>query len=177
MTQIGTLADFRAENFDDANGKLYDISDNVFTGTNNGATTVGNPQARYRTGTFTPTVTFGGAAAGLTYTTQEAYFTQIGGLCFVTGTITLSAKGSSTGSALIVGLPFTGLNTAGNAQAVAIGAVSGMATLGSAVTGAVVDSQSQIALYDTGSTGTADLDDTNFTNSSSVTFGGVYRIA
>lgn len=39
LTQIGTLADFRAENFID--GKLIDLSSNNFVGINNGATLVG----------------------------------------------------------------------------------------------------------------------------------------
>jgi len=42
VTEIGTLADFRAENYDPDSSTLADISDNAFIGTNNGATFVGN---------------------------------------------------------------------------------------------------------------------------------------
>ena len=42
ITEIGTLADFRAENYDPDSLTLADISDNAFIGTNNGATFVGN---------------------------------------------------------------------------------------------------------------------------------------
>lgn len=41
ITQIGTVADFRAENFDTSEDLWRDASDNDFDGTNNGATLVG----------------------------------------------------------------------------------------------------------------------------------------
>jgi hypothetical protein len=41
VTQIGTLVDIRAENFNEAAGEIYDMSDNGFIGTNNGASVVG----------------------------------------------------------------------------------------------------------------------------------------
>jgi hypothetical protein len=60
------------------------------------------------TGTFTPGITFGGAAVGLTYSQQDGLYTDLGnGLVHVTMTIVLSAVGSSTGTANITGLPFT----------------------------------------------------------------------
>lgn len=57
------------------------------------------------TGTFVPTLTFGGTSTGITYTTQEARYTQIGNMLFFTVYIDLSSKGSSTGTAAIAGLP------------------------------------------------------------------------
>jgi hypothetical protein len=60
------------------------------------------------TGTFTPGITFGGAAVGLTYSQQTGFYTDLGnGLVHVTMTIVLSAVGSSTGTANVTGLPFT----------------------------------------------------------------------
>jgi hypothetical protein len=41
ITQIGTLLDARAENFNEAGGELLDLSSNAFVATNNGATQVG----------------------------------------------------------------------------------------------------------------------------------------
>jgi hypothetical protein len=41
VTEIGTLADFRAEDFNESAGKLLDRSTNNFVGVNNGATLVG----------------------------------------------------------------------------------------------------------------------------------------
>ena len=60
------------------------------------------------TGTFTPGITFGGAAVGLTYAQQTGFYTDLGnGLVHVTLAIVLSAVGSSTGTANVTGLPFT----------------------------------------------------------------------
>lgn len=61
----------------------------------------------YEEGTFTPTIAFGGAAVGLTYGAQTGSYTKIGNTVRVNLTIQLSAKGSSTGAAVVSGLPFT----------------------------------------------------------------------
>jgi len=61
----------------------------------------------YEEGTWTPTITFGGAAVGVTYTTQSGTYTKIGNLVTVTYDLILSAKGSSTGAVRITNLPFT----------------------------------------------------------------------
>jgi hypothetical protein len=61
----------------------------------------------YLEGTFTPAVTFGGGSTGLTYTAQGGTYTRVGRLVHVQLVILLSAKGSSTGTALITGLPLT----------------------------------------------------------------------
>ena len=74
VTEIGTLADFRAENFDSDTGKLVDISDNAFVGVATGTTLTGRAYPVYETGTWTPSVTFGGGSTGVTYSTQEGYY-------------------------------------------------------------------------------------------------------
>lgn len=61
----------------------------------------------YEEGTFTPTLTFGGGSTGLTYLSQGGFYTKIGNQVTVNVTISLSNKGSSTGVAVIGGLPFT----------------------------------------------------------------------
>jgi hypothetical protein len=63
----------------------------------------------YEQGTWTPSVTFGGAAAGQTGT-FAGFYTKIGNQVFATCLINLSAKGSSTGVAEISGLPFASIN-------------------------------------------------------------------
>jgi len=65
---------------------------------------------RYETGTFTPTLSFGGASTGITYDYQEGAYTRIGNVCHVAILINLSSKGTSTGAAKIEGLPFPGAN-------------------------------------------------------------------
>lgn len=61
-------------------------------------------------GTFTPGLSFGGGSTGMTFSLQTGSYLVVGNRCFVNGIISLSAKGSSTGNALITGLPFTVLN-------------------------------------------------------------------
>jgi hypothetical protein len=61
----------------------------------------------YETGTFTPTISFGGASVGVTYSNQQGYYIKVGKLVYVTMYIRLNNKGSSTGDAYIEGLPFT----------------------------------------------------------------------
>lgn len=61
----------------------------------------------YEEGDWTPTLAFGGAATGLTYSSNVGKYTKIGRQVTLTGLLALSAKGSSTGAAVISGLPFT----------------------------------------------------------------------
>ncbi len=57
--------------------------------------------------TFVPVLSFGGATTGITYVTQTGNYTRIGSLVFVEILITLTSKGSATGTATITTLPFT----------------------------------------------------------------------
>ena len=61
----------------------------------------------YEEGAFTPSLLFGGAAVGMTYTQQSGTYTKKGREFTCIIAINLSAKGSSTGAATISGLPFT----------------------------------------------------------------------
>ena len=60
-------------------------------------------------GSWTPDFRFGGAAVGMTYSSRSGSYVKIGQLVIVSMTMTLSAKGSSTGAATIQGLPFAGV--------------------------------------------------------------------
>ena len=55
---------------------------------------------------WTPTLQFGGAAVGMTFTTQVGTYVRVGNLVFVNFFLLLSAKGSSTGTCTVGGLPF-----------------------------------------------------------------------
>lgn len=59
----------------------------------------------YADTTWTPSLKFGGASVGMTYTTQSGKYVRIGQQVFFTGVMVLSAKGSSTGGATITGVP------------------------------------------------------------------------
>jgi hypothetical protein len=73
----------------------------------------------YEEGTFTPSITFGGASVGMTGTFSGRY-TKVGRAVTVNGIITLTAKGSSTGNAIITGLPFTSANAVGEYTSVSL---------------------------------------------------------
>jgi len=60
----------------------------------------------YEEGTFTPTLTFGGASTGITGNFSGKY-TKIGNVVYYAVSIGLTSKGSATGDAGIGGLPFT----------------------------------------------------------------------
>jgi hypothetical protein len=56
-------------------------------------------------GTFTPGVAFGGGTTGITYTTQTGKYLQFGNIVLMTGAVLLSNKGSSTGAVTLTGFP------------------------------------------------------------------------
>jgi hypothetical protein len=73
----------------------------------NGDTAAANALDDYEEGTWTMGVAFGGASVGVTYTSNTGTYTKIGRQVMVNGIVVLSSKGSSTGDALLTGLPFT----------------------------------------------------------------------
>jgi len=60
----------------------------------------------YEEGIWTPTLEFGGASVGITYSVQQGVYTKIGNMVFFNIRIQLTSKGVSVGDALIQGLPF-----------------------------------------------------------------------
>ena len=80
-------------------GKGIDFSATAGTGTS-------ELLSDYEEGNWTPTLTFGGASVGMTYSSQQAWYTKIGRTVNATCLIGLSAKGSSSGYAFIEGFPF-----------------------------------------------------------------------
>ena len=61
----------------------------------------------YEEGTWTMGVSFGGASVDVTTSSNSGTYTKIGRQVTVNGYLQLTSKGSSTGNALITGLPFT----------------------------------------------------------------------
>jgi hypothetical protein len=72
----------------------------------NGDTAAANALDDYEEGTWTMGLAFGGASVGVTYGANTGAYTKIGRKVTVTGYLSLSSKGSSTGIARITGLPF-----------------------------------------------------------------------
>jgi hypothetical protein len=80
----------------------------------NGDTAAANALDDYEEGTWTMGVSFGGASVGVTYNGNTGTYTKIGRQVTVNGYLALTSKGSSTGNALLTGLPFTIGNSASN---------------------------------------------------------------
>jgi hypothetical protein len=125
----------------------------------------------YAQGTFTPAIAFGGGTTGITYTTQSGNYTRIGRVVVFDIVVTLSAKGSSTGSAQITGLPIAAAGEATTAiHVTAMTAGVGDTHLQSVVSGSV------IVLRDISGGSQANLTDVDFSNTSSIRISGAYRV-
>jgi len=82
------------------------ISGVTFTNSGVGInTTTITSQNFNKTGTFTPGIAFGGATTGITYSTQEGHYTQIGNVVYFSAFVNLSSKGSASGQATLTGFP------------------------------------------------------------------------
>lgn len=132
------------------------------TGINFGGTTLGT----YVEGTWTPTLTFGGGSTGITYGTQTGRYVQIGKQVTAQFAVTLTSKGSSTGTATISGLPIAN-NSSVNAGAIIGSAIN--VTLTGSPDGSVVPGATVITLQQWGTGGTAPLADTNLSNTTAMT--------
>ena len=129
-------------------------------------------QRPYEQGTFTPTIAFGGASVGITYTTQLGRYERIGRSVFITGSVVLSNKGSSTGVATIEGLPFaSGMLSAAN-----VVGVSGFTSLTAGTDGLFSAGTTNILVRLPGTTGSTSVTNTNFSNTSAIYFAGNYSI-
>lgn len=124
---------------------------------------------------WTPVLLFGGAATGITYSTQSGTYAQIGNQVTITVNLVLTSKGSATGTATISGLPVVG--------ATAISFISGPVfasgiTLISPITTVARILGSQITLNAVNLTGSGlgVLTDVAFSNVSTLSFSITYHI-
>jgi len=120
LTEIGTLADFRAERYDTSTNKLYCLSDNAFVGTGTSVSLTGREVPVYETGTWTPVYTpSSGSFTALTMDVTDATYTRVGNLVTVSANIktdNLDVTGAS-GNLQISGLPFTASGIAAGSTA------------------------------------------------------------
>ena len=126
-------------------------------------------------GTFTPTLTFGGAAVGLTYSKQVGRWQRIGNRVFFTALVILSAKGSSTGNAVLNGLPVAGEATVDNYQMLPVRPSSLVSTSGSIVA-LLTAGGTTLAIAQTTTGTTTNLTDANFNNTSQILISGSYEV-
>lgn len=112
------------------------------------------------TASWTPALKFGGASVGMTYSTQTGTYCRIGKNVIAEFSIALTAKGSSTGAATITGIPVAAL---GNG----LGIVHVYQSL-AGITGSLYWplGASTLTCTQGGTTGQADLDQSNFTDTS-----------
>jgi hypothetical protein len=129
-------------------------------------------QINYTEGTFTPAVTFGGGSTGITYTTQTGFYERIGRMVHVEIAVLLSAKGSSTGAAVITGLPLTvAATSAGHYQMSAMTAGVGDTYLQGAFSGA----STNFNLQDIAAGSAAQITEVDFSDTTLIRINGVYR--
>ena len=124
--------------------------------------------------TWTPALTFGGGNTGLTYSSQAGVYWQIGSVVYFTGYVTLSAKGSSTGSVAIT-LPSTAANDTSGAYVTNI-RVNAMASYPSGTTmvlGVITPNTNSLSI-DAQGVNFASVLDSNCTNTTQFVFSGFY---
>ena len=134
----------------------------------------GSNGIRYETGTFTPSLAFGGGSTGLTFSSRGGDYVRVGRLVSWTATMTLSAKGSSAGSAKLTGLPFAKGATAGVANPVSTAYYDTMTGLTSTPFGTLDNGATTASLFDGGATAAAALDEGNFNDTTTLQIGGQY---
>ena len=119
-------------------------------------------------------MTFGGASTGITYSSRAGQYTIIGNVVYFTFVILLSSKGSSTGLAAVTGLPVAAGATVGNYQNIGSLAGGSFSAGSNAFMGVIFGGTTSISLYETTPLNSFQLNDTNFTNTSSFGITGFY---
>lgn len=133
--------------------------------------------ATFTTGSWTPTLKFGGATTGITYGIQQGYYTQIGNLIFIYALISLTSKGTAVGVVTVDGLPQAvsaqaNYNPVGQASHYINITIAGFTWLNlQFLSGTTTFS---IEAMDT--TSTSPMGDANFTNTSGMYFMGFYQV-
>jgi hypothetical protein len=141
----------------------------------NGDTSADNALDDYEEGTWTMNISFGGASVGVIYSNNTGSYTKIGRKVTVIGYMTLTNKGSSTGIAIITGLPFTiasGLSSYSSPSLRCAGiSYVGMLTGYGAVT------QQNIVLQEVTEAGVVtDITNSDFTNTSDILLSFTYFV-
>jgi hypothetical protein len=131
----------------------------------------------YEEGSWTPGVTFGGTAVGVTYGSLNlGRYTKIGRLCVATGTLHLTNKGSSSGLAVLAGLPFASPNT-GLWTSCAIGYAASTTSVVGSVLGLQVFNDNKVHLFHSNNGNATQLSNTNFTNGTQLHVTVAYEVA
>ena len=128
----------------------------------------------YEEGTYTPTVSYSGSTSGITYAARTGSYTKIGNVITVQVMVTLTNKGTGSGS-VIVSLPFT--NKAERAG-LAIGNTQGISANNSSYQAMVEVNLANVYFrVPSGLGGTTELGYADINNSFYVAMSGVYLIS
>jgi hypothetical protein len=140
-----------------------------------GATTT--TLSHYQEGTWTPALTFGGSANGLTYqaSSQIGRYIRIGTLVNAWASLRLLTVGSSVGNAVVGGLPFASFNLTNHRPPITV-AYALMSFTG-ALQGINVNNTTDITLQIGNNGANTPATNTNFTNTSSLYINLVYETA
>jgi hypothetical protein len=175
VMEIGRYIDFHSTDGDtsDYGARLdYDgtniVSTNAFSmasGIYLGGTVAANLLDDYETGVFTPTLSFGGASVGITYSNQYGRYTKVGRQVTVQVGVYLTSKGTSTGGAVVSGLPFNVTTQAGGFGSYA-GTFkgAGMASLSNATNVIADENTTTLLLEENNASGASALTNANFTD-------------
>lgn len=129
-------------------------------------------------GTWTPSLTFGGASVGMIYSTRVGGFTRQADRVTINAYIALSAKGSSTSNARIVGLPYTVATGANSGYTSTSIWANGVSKTNYALSAYTAQSSTQVALdaYPTNADGGSgvNLTDTNFSTTAGIMIATTY---
>lgn len=120
-------------------------------------------------GTWTPVLSFGGLSVGIAYTTQTGTYVRIGPLIFWQMRIVLTSKGSSTGAAVIAGLPAV---AGSDHQRGDVDAYANMASI-TPFFGLVSSGTSAITLVTHGTATQTNMTDANFLGTGTLVMSGV----
>lgn len=157
--------------------KMYDGTSwvTIFTFDTSAHTASPVPQ----TGTWTPTLAFGGASVGITYSIRVGRYQKVGNRVTVKGEIFLTSKGSSTGNATLSGFPFTAAadgSPTGNAAVCAAYASNGFTFTGQMLVSISTAGTSGLIFADSNGAITI-LTDAAFSNGSIISFNMTYESA
>lgn len=125
--------------------------------------------------TWTPGVSFGGGTTGITYSAQVGRYDRIGNRVHISGYLRLSNKGSSTGTALVTGLPFASVNLANYFQALALFG-DDLASITGHLQGYIAANGSTVNLAQLGTGTSAVLTHSNFNNTALLMIAGSYEV-
>ena len=130
----------------------------------------------YEEGEWTIGVAFNGGTTGITYTSNTGYYTKIGNIVTISGYMTLSSKGTSTGIARLTGLPFTVVNNSAGYTSAPVSLIGGISFAGQFQAWTAINTTT-IELFEIAENGVKTaLIDTDFADNSEIIVGCTYRI-